>query len=242
MLTPKLPRIMKTRGDFERYCDRLHERARSAAILHRFAWFNRIMLFLAFFPTGMIKFNGYQFASPKIGEPLYSFFSNLHSTGLWWRFIGLSQMLAAVLLLIPRWHTLGAILFLPILLNIVIITFAMNFNGTEVIVSGMLLANLYLICWDYHRWKSLMPWWTGRAGSAIPECRPAPVEKVFMGLSLLSGSITLDRMNWFNHWISNETVRASQTVYIVSTLAMLCAFVFYSRKSRTAIIAEPLIQ
>lgn len=37
---------METRGDFERYCDRLHERARSAAILHRSAWFNRIMLFL----------------------------------------------------------------------------------------------------------------------------------------------------------------------------------------------------
>lgn len=224
----------------ELFFDRLHARARSAPILHRFAWFNRIMLFLAFFPTGLIKVFGHPFASPKIGEPLYSFFSMLHSTGLWWRFIGLSQVIAAVLLITPRGHTLGAILFLPILLNILMITFSFNFNGTEVIAGGMLLANVYLICWDYHRCKSLMPWWTGRAGNALPDCRPALVEKVFMVLSVASGSITLDRLHWFNHWVSEETAHASQTIYIVSTVVMIFAFVFYSvRTKRTAGGAEP---
>ncbi|TPW21963.1 MAG: DoxX family protein [Elusimicrobia bacterium] len=205
----------------ERFFDRLHERARSKAILHRFAWLNRILLFLAFFPTGMTKAVGYAFANPTVGEPLYRLFSALHSTGLWWRFIGFCQMAAALLLLVPRCHLLGALLYLPVLINIVLITFSMDFHGTEVITSGMLLANLYLICWDYHRWKSLMPWWTGRAGAEFEEQRPALTEKILMALTLATGAITFDRMNWFNHWISKGTVRIAEYAYWAFGIAML---------------------
>lgn len=223
----------------EGFFDRLHEWARSKAILHRFAWLNRILLFLGFFPTGLIKSFGYPFASPRIGEPLYSLFSTLHATGLWWRFIGLCQVVAALLLLTPRVHLLGAIVYFAVLVNIVLITFSMDFHGTEVIVTGMLLANLYLICWDYHRWRSLLPWWTGRAGAPFEEQRPALAEKAFMVLTVAAGALFFDRLNWFNHWVSKETVKTAEYVYWNSGIAMLISFFVYSRRARNQVACQP---
>lgn len=111
----------------------------------------------------------------------------------------------------------------------------MQFHGTEVITLGMLLANLYLICWDYHLWKGLMPWWTGHAAAAPAEHRAAPLEKLFMGLTAAAGAVALDRLNWFNHWISAGTARTAQSAYAASAVAMLISFLFYGlRKERAA--------
>ena len=76
-----------------------------------------------------------------------------------YRFIGVAQWAAGGLLLIPRTATLGALLYLPIIANIFAITVAIGpaFGGTRVVTGAMLVANLYLLCWDWDRLKSLIP-------------------------------------------------------------------------------------
>jgi CRISPR/Cas system-associated protein Cas5 (RAMP superfamily) len=46
----------------------------------------------------------------------------LHGTGFYYRLIGVSQLAAALLLLIPRTTLLGALLYLPIIFNICVLT------------------------------------------------------------------------------------------------------------------------
>jgi hypothetical protein len=66
------------------------------------------------------------------------------------------QLLVGVLLLIPRTAFLGAILYLPIIINIFIIVVSMNFKGTPIIAGLILLANLYLLFWDYKKLKRIV--------------------------------------------------------------------------------------
>ena len=67
-----------------------------------------------------------------------------------------AQVIIALLLLIPRTALLGALMYFPIILNICILTYAVRFEGTR-ITTFMLLANLYLLCWDYDRIKYILP-------------------------------------------------------------------------------------
>jgi hypothetical protein len=70
-----------------------------------------------------------------------------------------------------RTATLGAALYLPIVANITAITmsFGPAFGGTRVVTGAMLLANLYLLAWDWDRWRALWPGGgdAGRHGSAV---------------------------------------------------------------------------
>jgi len=59
-------------------------------------------------------------------------------------------------LLIPRTALLGAIFYFPIILNICVLTYAVRFEGTR-IATLMLLANLFLLVWDYDRLKHVLP-------------------------------------------------------------------------------------
>jgi len=66
------------------------------------------------------------------------------------------QLLAALLLLIPRTTLLGAILYFPIILNIFIIVVSMGFKGTPYITGLMLFTNLYLLFWDYDKLSKIV--------------------------------------------------------------------------------------
>ena len=81
----------------------------------------------------------------------------LHLTGYYYTFIGVVQVAAAVMLLIPRTVTLGAFLYFPIILNISILTFATRFDGSLFTAPLMTLANLYLLGWNYEKWKYILP-------------------------------------------------------------------------------------
>ena len=62
----------------------------------------------------------------------------------------------SVLLLIPRTATLGALVYFPLILNIFVITVSLHFTGTPVITGLMLIACIYLLCWDADKLKSLI--------------------------------------------------------------------------------------
>ncbi len=129
---------------------------RSKPFFHRFSWFTRLLLMAGFFPTGLVKLLGRPFTILGPDTPIGAFFEAMHQTGLFWRFIGLSQIAAAVLVVIPACAHLGAAVFFPIILNIFVITVALHFKGTPVVTGLILLAVLYLLFWDYHRFRVLI--------------------------------------------------------------------------------------
>lgn len=141
----------------EESLDSLHAKVKQTKLLQYFTGFNRIVLAVAFIPSGMTKLVGNRFTQIPVDNPIGLFFEGFYQTGFWYRFVGFAQVFAAVLLLIPRTSTLGAIVFFPIVLNIAIITWSLNFQGTWVITSLMFLSNLYLLCWDFDKLKPVLP-------------------------------------------------------------------------------------
>ncbi|MBO9201039.1 MULTISPECIES: hypothetical protein [Niastella] len=134
-----------------------------------FAIFCRVMLALGFIPSGIVKVMGERFASGlSVNHPLGHYLEALHSTGYYYTFIGITQLIIAVLLLIPRTALLGALMYFPIILNICVLTYAVRFEGTR-IVTLMTLANLYLLCWDYDRIKYILPFKRDRPAEHFAE-------------------------------------------------------------------------
>lgn len=121
-----------------------------------FTLFTRIALALGFFPSGMQKVLGYRFTSLAINHPMGNYLEALHLTGFYYPFIGIMQVLAAILLLIPRTRLLGALIYFPIILNICILSLSVRFDGSLVTSPLMVLAVIYLLCWDYDRLKSII--------------------------------------------------------------------------------------
>ncbi|GHF99362.1 hypothetical protein GCM10017783_09220 [Deinococcus piscis] len=121
-----------------------------------FTWLTRVLLWLAFLPSGWVKLLGQPFTVLPPSDPVGYFFDALLRTGLYYQFIGAAQLLAGLLILIPRTAAVGAILYLCLITNIFVITVSLDFEGTPVITGLMLLAALYLLAWEYPRWRSLL--------------------------------------------------------------------------------------
>ena len=119
-----------------------------------FVIFCRIALALGFIPSGFVKLAGERFTALPHNHPLGQYFDSLHQTGFYYTSIGIGQLLAALLLLIPRTALLGALLYFPIIVNICILTYATRFEGTR-ITTFMVLGNLFLLVWYADRLKYL---------------------------------------------------------------------------------------
>lgn len=135
---------------------KLHNFIYKKRIFILFTWGTRILLFLAFLPSGLKKVLGQRFTNLGIDDPVGFFFEALYRAGFYWNFLGIMQLLVGVLLLIPRTSFFGAILYLPIIINIFIIVTSMGFAGTPIIAGLMLLANIYLLLWDYKKLKQIV--------------------------------------------------------------------------------------
>lgn len=133
--------------------------------LRYFTVFCRVALALGFIPSGIVKVSGERFTALPASHPLGQYFDALHHTGFYYTFIGVGQLVTALLLLIPRTALLGAVLYFPIILNICVLTYAVRFEGTR-ITTFMLLASLYLLAWDFDRLKHIF---------TTPRQPPAPL-------------------------------------------------------------------
>jgi uncharacterized membrane protein YphA (DoxX/SURF4 family) len=148
--------------------DDLHARAKANKWFHYFAVFNRIALAAGFIPSGFTKIFGERFTSLSAHHPMGHYLEALFHTGFYYPFIGYVQVTAAILLLIPRTATLGAVLYFPIILNICILSLAVSFDGSMASSPLMVLANLYLLCWDYDKLKFILPFKHQSAFASIP--------------------------------------------------------------------------
>lgn len=117
--------------------------------------YTRYLIGGAFVFASLIKIKGQRFTMvPGAGSPFHSpehFFETLYQSGLYWHFLGIMQLVAGMLLMTQRYALLGALLFLPIIANIYVITISYEFGYTDVITGAMLLATVGLLVWDWNR-------------------------------------------------------------------------------------------
>lgn len=111
----------------------------------------RIFLGLTFFTAGMGKLiRGFPgFIGPIwLEEKLVPY-----SLGLFARFIAISQVMTGLLLLTGRFATLGAIVLVPLLSCILVVTISLQWRGTPYINAFLLLLNLSLLVYDWPKLK-----------------------------------------------------------------------------------------
>ncbi|MBK8467022.1 MAG: DoxX family protein [Chloracidobacterium sp.] len=121
-----------------------------------FTAFTRCLLALAFIPPSIPKIMHKPFTTLPDSNPVGHYFNALMDTGFYYEFIGWSQIMAAILLLIPRTSHIGAMIFLPIIANIAVLTCSVGFQGTWLLTIFMCLAAVYLVAWEYDRLKPLI--------------------------------------------------------------------------------------
>jgi hypothetical protein len=154
--------------NFVRRADRLlgglQRRVRSRALLYRLTLGTRVLLAMGFIPTGTVKLLGRRFTTMSPESDIGGFFETLYRSGPYWRFLGLAQVVAGLLVLTRATATLGALAFFAIMLNVFFITISYDFRGTPVVTGLMLLATVYLLLWDYDRLRALV----GTEGDIAP--------------------------------------------------------------------------
>jgi len=133
--------------------DAIHLQARKNRWMWFFTIFNRPMLALGFIPAGLVKLQDERFTALATEHPMGSFLEAFYHTGFYYPFVGAMQVLAAVLLLIPRTATIGALIYFPIILNICLLSIAVRFDGSLLTSPLMVISCLYLLCWDWHKLK-----------------------------------------------------------------------------------------
>ena len=114
----------------------------------------------AFVFAAIVKIKGERFTTHDgTDTPLNSPFhllETLYQSGLYWKFLGAGQVIAGFLLMTQRYAKLGALMFLPIISNIFVITVSYGFTGTPYITGLMLLGNVILVIWDWNEIKILV--------------------------------------------------------------------------------------
>ena len=155
----------------------IYYEAKGNTWFHYFAIFCRIMLALAFIISAIVKIRGERFAAGlSVNNPMGHYFEALYHTEYYYTFIGIAQLLIALLLLTPRTAPLGALMYFPVILNICILTYAVRFEGTRT-TTLMLLASLYLLCWYYDRLKYILPF--KRVNEDINPAKEKPLSNKF---------------------------------------------------------------
>jgi hypothetical protein len=127
---------------------KLYVAARKTKFLSMAVIWTRYLIGFAFIPSGLKKVVGLRFTSMPVSNPVGFFFEALYQSGIYWNFLGWAQVTAAFLLMTQRFATLGNVIFFPLIFNVFLITFSMQFKGTVYITALMLFASFCLLLWD----------------------------------------------------------------------------------------------
>jgi hypothetical protein len=122
--------------------------ARKSSFLSMSVIWTRYLIGFAFIPSGLKKVVGMRFTSMPVSNPVGFFFEALYQSGIYWNFLGWTQVIAAFLLMTQRFATLGNAIFFPLVFNVFLITYSMQFKGTVYITALMLVASFCLLLWD----------------------------------------------------------------------------------------------
>ena len=118
-------------------------------------WCARIGMGLTFIISGIRKLPGVKFTALPVDNPVGSYFEAMYSTGFYWNFIGYFQILIGVLIFFNRFVVISSLLMMPVVINIFLVSIALNMRGTPLITSAMILGNLFLLVWHIKNYKTL---------------------------------------------------------------------------------------
>ncbi len=135
---------------------RVVESLRTRAAAARFVALLRIALGFALLPSGLKKVLGEPFTDPANHGPFHDFLHAFYATGFFYTFVGLSQLVTALLLMTQRFASLGAALLTPIITVILVLCWSTGVYPTASVVSAMFLGTLLLLCWDLEKWRVLL--------------------------------------------------------------------------------------
>lgn len=203
----------------ENLLDSVHSRITSNRLLQIFTATTRLLLFVGFMPPGLIKVMNKPFTVLPDTNPVGHYFNALYQTGAYYQFIGWSQVIAAVLLIFPRTAHFGALLFLPIIVNIAVLTNAVGFKGTWLVTIFMMFAATWLVAWDYDRIKpALFGSRSQASGFARFEYYALPVLFGFGGaiLGLIAMTIRLGNLSDYGKMIAFLTVSGGVFGFVVA--------------------------
>jgi hypothetical protein len=162
--------------------DRLHARVVASPWLRLFEAATRGLLAMGFIIPGAKKFEG-RFTTLPLSDPVGFFFEAMYRAHGFYLFVGAEQVLAGILLLFRLTAPLGAVLYFPVILGIFVINVSVGFTGTYYITALMTLATAFVLCWDYDRWKSLLPGF-GRTAAYDPARRLGTATTLAAGLTV----------------------------------------------------------
>jgi hypothetical protein len=138
----------------------------------------RIFLGFIFFTAGMGKLtHGHYFPLTMFPMSLSKILAP-HGLSLWGEFVAWSQVLIGFLLMSQRFATIGAIMSLPLILNIFVITVSLGFMGTPYLNGFLIFLNLFLLAADYHKLKFLFM-------EDVSEFRHIPLRRNFWQVDLV---------------------------------------------------------
>lgn len=140
----------------EHILDSIHASVTHRRSVQLFTAFTRVLLGIGFIFPSIPKILHKPFTVLPDSNPVGHYFNALYQTGFYYEFLGWAQLTAALLLLFPRTAHLGAMLFLPIITNIAVLTTAVGFKGTWVITIFMSFAAAWLVGWEYDRLKPII--------------------------------------------------------------------------------------
>jgi len=170
--------------------DKIHGYITSNRWLQLFTVFTRCLLAVAFVQPSITKILHKPFTTLPDSNPVGAYFNALYNTGFYYEFIGWSQLTAAVLLLFPRTAHIGALMFLPIIANIAVLTTSVGFVGTWLITILMCLAALWLVAWEYDRLKPIVFY------DRVERPRPVRLQFVTIPLFFAVGGIVMAFLWW----------------------------------------------
>ncbi len=166
-----------------------------------YVWGARLLLGALMLGGGLYKLSDNHLRG-LMGPPVDHVFLAEHSLEIFAQFIGVAQLITGLLLLTHRFALLGAVVLVPMWLNIIFLTWSQHWVGTPFLVSGLLVLNLGLLLHDYQRLKLLF----------YPPAQPAALQ----ALPLQTGPALTEAL-W---WLGVGVVVAGSLLYPVSFLLM----------------------
>lgn len=115
----------------------------------------RVFLGLIFFSSGLGKLT-HGLTPGLIGPVWLEERLAQYGLGLFAQFVAWSQVTIGALLLSQRFATLGAVMLVPMIANILVITISLQWRGTPYVNAVLLAMNLFLLWADRERLKPLV--------------------------------------------------------------------------------------
>ncbi|RFP63944.1 DoxX family membrane protein [Hymenobacter lapidiphilus] len=119
-----------------------------------YVWGSRLLLGALMLGGGLYKLSDNHLPG-LMGPPMDHAFLAQHQLELFAQFIGVAQLLIGLLLLTGRFALLGAVLLVPMWLNIIFLTWSQHWTGTPCLVTGFLVLTIGLLLHDFPRLKFL---------------------------------------------------------------------------------------